>query len=432
MASQRAQSGQRPVDLRRVLACDGVTAWLFGAGRVDAMAVAPGHEPLWQPGDWLDLSGGHPRRLGRAHEPRQFPHPDGDFARLSAGHGRAWLGVRARAVLLRAIRAFFDQRGFVEVDPPTLAACPGLELHLDAVRAELREGMGGAPVTRWLTTSPEYHCKRLLSAGFSRIYSLGHVFRSGERGTHHNPEFSMLEWYRAGAPWTAIVRDTRALVRHCARRLETAPELAALWQVPARRPRLDVEAPWQRMSVRAALREFAGFDPGRMDDAGYVERRARTAGLEVRAGDGVRDILTRALAERVEPALVARSEPPESAAQFVVLAPFPACMASLARTVPGRPWLAERFEVYAGGVELANGFGELTDPHEQRARFEADLAERRRTGRPEYPIDDRFLRALHDGCPQAAGVALGVDRLLMALTGLNDIADVLPFPFELA
>ena len=413
-----------PIDLWRVLACDGTRAWLFGAGQVEKVPLLPDAAPAWQPGDWIDGSRTPPHWLGGAVDPGHFPHPDGDFARLSADHGRIWFAVRARAVLLQAIRSFFDRRGFVEVDPPTLATCPGLELHLDAVRADLREGMGGARVTRWLTTSPEYHCKRLLTAGFPRLYSLGHVFRSGERGSHHNPEFSMLEWYRAGAPWTDIVRDTRALVRHCARRLHAAPELAGLWHVPDRRPHLDLAAPWLRLSVRAAIRRFAEFDPGRMDDNALVAFRARQAGLEVRAGDGVRDILTRALVERVEPQL--------AAAPFVVLAPFPRCMASLARAVAGRPWLAERFEIYAGGLELANGFGELTDPVEQRARFEADLAERRRLGRATYPIDERFLRALGDGCPQASGVALGVDRLLMALTGLADIGDVLAFPFERA
>lgn len=323
--------------------------------------------------------------------------------------------VHARAVLLRAIRRFFDRRGFVEVDPPQLATCPGLELHLDAMRVDLRAGMAGQPVVRYLVTSPEYHCKRLLSAGFERIYSLQHAFRSGESGDRHNPEFMMLEWYRAGAGWRQIVRDTRQLLGFCAKQLRQA----GLRDDPDSGPRYDPGAPWRELTVRSAMRRWAGFDPIGADH--LVLARARRAGIEVRPGDTVADALVQALVDRVEPRLRDLA--------VAVLAPWPAALASLARPVPGRPELAERFEIYLRGMELANGFGELTDAAEQRRRFGQDLADRERLGKPTYPIDERFLAALADGMPPAAGVALGVDRLLLALLGLDDVRSTMPFPF---
>ncbi len=319
-------------------------------------------------------------------------------------------------MLLRAIRRFFDRRGFVEVDPPQLATCPGLELHLEAMRVDLRAGMAGRAVERYLVTSPEYHCKRLLSAGFSRIYSLQHAFRSGETSSHHNPEFMMLEWYRAGAGWQQIVRDTRLLLRDCLRALR----IAGLATSHGERPPYDATLRWTQLSVRAAMRRWAGFDPIGSDDR--VIERARRAGIEVRSGDTVADVLVQALVDRVEPQL--RDVP------VAVLAPWPVALASLARPVPGRPELAERFEIYLHGMELANGFGELTDAVEQRQRFEHDLADRQRLGKPLYPIDEKFLAALADGMPAAAGVALGVDRMLMVLTGAGDVRSVLPFPFS--
>lgn len=341
------------------------------------------------------------------------------------GSKRWWL-IHARARILKAIRQFFDRRGFVEVDPPAIASSPGLELHLDAVAVELRGGMadfgpaGGELLRRYLVTSPEYHCKRLLSGGLPRIYSLQHAFRSGERGKNHNPEFMMLEWYRADCTYLELVADSRALLRHCHRALQSA-ELAALANLPRLAPPLDVMAPWLRIGVRQAIMRWAGFDPERMDDPLLLRRRAQAAGLDVRPGDGAAEVLLQALVEKVEPALMAHPA--------VVLDRWPMCLASLARPFDRQPHLAQRFEIYVQGVELANGFTELTDAEEQRRRFEADLAARRTLGRPEYPIDERFLRALTE-CPPAAGVALGVDRLLMALTGAAEIGDVQPFPFE--
>jgi lysyl-tRNA synthetase class 2 len=398
-----------PVLIRfaRVLALGPQGAWVWYEGRVQTRLLRD--DP--KPGDIVDLDSG--AIVARASGP--FPHPDGDFARLTERDGLRWNALHARARLLRAIRQFFDQRGFVEIDTPAIATSPGLELHLDAVEVRLRQGMGGPLTTRWLVTSPEYHCKRLLAAGMPKIYSLGHAFRSGERGTWHNPEFSMLEWYRAGEDYRAIVRDTRALVRHCVRALTGLP-VPSLAQ--------DLHAPWLRLSIRQAVQRFGRFDPGRGDDDALVRQRARAAGLEVADTDSAEDVLVRTLVERVEPAL--------ATLPGVVLDRWPASMASLARRFPRAPHLAERFEIYLRGIEIANGFSELVDATEQRQRFEADLVKRRESGRPAYPLDERFLLALEQGCPPAAGVALGVDRLLMVLGGYDDIEQVQAFPFERA
>lgn len=373
-----------------------------------------------QPGDWWRAPTAQRGWTRVVAAPPAWLQPDGDPARMhhnDALHARM---LRARHHVLRAIRQFFWQRSFVEVDPPMLATCPGLELHLDAVQAQVRTGMGGERTTRWLVTSPEYHCKRLLTAGEPKIFSLQHAFRSGERGQHHNPEFAMLEWYRTDSTYLAIVRDLQQLVRACAAALAADPLTAGLLSLP---PAVLQRQPWPRIAIRTALRQFAGFDPGRYAPA-RLHKLARQAGLDVRAADSPGDVVVQALVERVEPAL--------AAIPVVVLDRWPVALASLAAPFARQPWLAQRFEVYLQGVELANGFTELTDPDEQARRFAIDLAERQRTGRPVYPQDERFLAALREGCPPAAGVALGVDRLLMALTGQHDIDQALFFPFERA
>jgi len=413
--------------IARVLAAEPGQVWLWLDGGVRVLAWPPELAALPEPGTLLALPSpgdpqGIPSVVGQAMDPARFPHPDGDFHRMTEQGGLRTGAIRARSVLLRAIRQFFDRRGFVEVDTPAIATSPGLELHLDAVGVTLREGMGGAQTQRWLVTSPEYHCKRLLAAGLPKIYSLGKAFRSGERGSHHNPEFAMLEWYRTGEDYRAIVRDARALVRHCHKALRDLPGVAQ--RLAADPTSLDPAMPWQVWSVREAVRRCAGFDPGLGEDVALVRRAALAAGLEVTPADATADILVRALAERVEPALAHE--------HAVVIDRWPACMASLARRFARTPQLAERFEIYLRGVEVANGFSELVDAREQRARFEADLALRHRLRRPIYPIDERFLAALAEGCPPAAGVALGVDRLLMALGGYRDIDEVLAFPFERA
>jgi len=291
----------------------------------------------------------------------------------------------ARAAAVRAIRAFFDERGFVEVETPQVVPSPGLDVHLDALSVH------GLDAPRWLATSPEYQMKRLLALGMPRIYQLGKSFRRGELGAHHQPEFTMLEWYRAGAGAAEVMRDTEELVEHVCRAVRGAPELPS---------GISVAAPWARATVDDAFQRFAGV---RVDDVLPDEER-----------------FFRLLVDAIEPRL------PELGPVF--LTRWPASMASLARIADDDPRWAERFEAYVGGLELCNGFDELTDAAEQRARLERDQRERAARGLEVYPIDERFLEALERGMPRAGGNALGVDRLVMLVLGADRIGDVIAFP----
>jgi len=305
--------------------------------------------------------------------------------------------LRERSILNRTIRAFFDAREFIEIEAPILVPSPGLELHLDAFAVE----------QRYLITSPEYQMKRLLAGGMQRIYSLGKVFRRKEAGEHHNPEFTMLEWYRADASWTEIADDTEALVWQCAR------------SVGVRHAgRCALEPPWPRLSVGEACERFGRVHVYGDEDVATLRERVKAAGWRVPADGDWSDIFFGFFLDAVEPHL-GRDEP-----TLVYDWPRPLC--ALAREKPSDPRVVERFEVYAAGLELCNAFGELTDAAEQRRRLESDLAERRRRGLPEYPIDEKFLEAL-GAMPPAAGIALGVDRLAMLLLGAGHIREVLAF-----
>jgi lysyl-tRNA synthetase class 2 len=285
--------------------------------------------------------------------------------------------ARARARLYAALRERLVALGYEEVETPALVAAPGMEPHLTAFETEFAPEMeaGGAARRLYLHTSPEYAMKRLLAAGFPRIFQICKVFRNGEVARAHNPEFTMLEFYRAGIDYRALMENLEDVVCSAARAL--GRELAR---------------PFARVRVREALGDL--FDGP--DDAFYKK-----------------------LITDVEPAL-GRGRP-------AYLLDYPARMAALARLSPSDPSVAERFELYLDGVELANGFSELNDAAEQRRRLVAEQDERRRLGRPVYPLDERFLDAV-GRMPDAAGVAVGLDRLLMVLTGAREIADVLLFP----
>jgi lysyl-tRNA synthetase class 2 len=293
-----------------------------------------------------------------------------------------------RARIAREVRAFFDARGFLEVTTPVMVPSPGLDLHLDAF--EVSGGDRGAP--RWLITSPEYQMKRLLAEGYGRIYQLAPCFRRGEAGARHNPEFTMLEWYRADADVADVMADTEQLVARV-----TGGAVRLEGRV------VDVRPPLERLPLCEAFARFAGWP--------------REATLDAAAHD--EDRYFRALVEEVEPAL-------ERLDHAVFVVDFPSSQASLARLKPGDPRLAERFELYVAGVELCNGFGELVDPVEQRTRLTRDQEARRARGLPEYPIDERFLEALGSLRP-SAGNALGFDRLTALACGTTEIRDVIAF-----
>ena len=275
------------------------------------------------------------------------------------------------------MRDWFNQAGFIEVETSVRLPTPALELHIDA------EPAGGG----FLRTSPELHMKRLLAAGYDRIYQIGPCFRKGERGTRHNPEYTMLEWYRAHADYRDIMRDVESLLARVSAAIQST-----IYNQPSEIPRFTVEE---------LFLKHAGWNPVEAYDAGRFEHD---------------------LVNLIEPAL------PRDTPVFVMDDPAPA--AALSRRKPGREAVAERFELYIAGVEIANAFSELTDPLEQRHRFEEWARQRQAAGAPVYPLDESFLSALELGMPPSGGIALGVDRLAMVLAGATSLDAVMAFREE--
>ena len=327
--------------------------------------------------------------------------------------------LEARSRMLGAVREFFAAEGFVEVDTPALQASPGIEPHLQAFATDWRDPDDGQARRRYLHTSPEFAMKKLLVAGLPRIWQLAHVFRNGERGAAHHPEFSMIEWYRAGASDLDLVDDCVGLLRRCQK---AAGGEALAW----RGRTADAGLPWRRLTVAEAFAQHCGIDilatapdPLRPDGRRLAAAAARI-GIAPHPGDDWEDLFFRIFLDRIEPYL-GRGAP-------TVLYDYPLAMAALSRRKSDDPRLAERFELYVCGLELANAFGELTDPAEQRARFLADQAKKQRLYGDAYPIDEDFLAALDHGLPPCAGIALGFDRLVMLATAADDIEEVLWAP----
>jgi lysyl-tRNA synthetase class 2 len=324
-----------------------------------------------------------------------------------------------RAQIVTAIRSFFADRGFVEVGTPALQVSPGLEPHLRAFATELHDPPQGQAAPRYLHTSPEFAMKKLLVAGLPRIWQLAHVFRDGERSAIHHPEFSMIEWYRTGATYRDLMEECTALVRACQ---QAAGAQVLSW----RGHTADAIGEWQRISVAEAFQEHCGLDllattPDPLHpDTDRLAAAASAIGISPHPGDDWETLFFRVFLDRIEPDL-GRGAP-------TILYDYPLSMAALARRHPDDPRLAERFEVYICGLELANAFGELTDAAEQRARFLADQVRKRRLYGHTYPIDEDFLDALEHGLPACAGIALGFDRLVMLATGAEDIEEVLWAP----
>ena len=304
-----------------------------------------------------------------------------------------------------ALRRHFEATGFVEVEPAALQVSPGNETHLHAFATDL-VGPGGERLRRYLHTSPEFAMKKLLSAGERKIVSFARVFRNREAGPLHAPEFTMVEWYRAGEPYEAVMADSLALLREAA---TAAGREVLSWRGLAADPFAEAE----RITVAEAFARFAGIDlPAREGDRDGLAADAVARGHRVAADDTWSDIFSRVLVAAVEPKL--------GLGRPAILCEYPASEAALARSKPGDPAVAERFELYVLGVELANGFAELTDPAEQRRRFAADMDEKARIYGERYAIDEDFLAALAH-MPAASGVALGFDRLVMLATGAPHI-----------
>ncbi len=328
---------------------------------------------------------------------------------------RPFLLVRGRIVT--ALRGWFTAQGFIEVETGVLQVSPGNETHLHAFASTLVT-TDGAKSPLYLRTSPEFAAKKLLAAGERRIVEFARVFRNRERGALHHPEFTLIEWYRAGEPYRAVMDDCLAVIKRAA-------EAAGTNRLTFRGHSIDVFAAPERLTVAEAFNRYAGIEllatlVGGEPDRDGLARTARSAGIRIGDDDRWGDIFSRVLVEKIEPNLGIGS--------VTILDEYPSVRAALARPAPDRR-VAERFEIYACGVELANGFGELTDPAEQRTRLEREMAEKERIYGERYPIDEDFLAALA-AMPQAGGVALGLDRLVMLVTGASRIDQVLwnPLP----
>lgn len=332
-------------------------------------------------------------------------------------HADRRLALLARNRIQRAIRDWLDANDFTEVDPAALVVSPGNETHLHGFATQMI-GNDARAHPMYLHTSPEFAMKRLLAAGETRIAAFSHVWRNRERGPLHHPEFTMLEWYRAGQDYTVLMDD-------CADFLMLAGHAAGADLLRYRDATCDPYASPERISVADTFQDFAGIDllasisPDGRTDRAMLAAQAQAAGVRCGADDTWSDVFSRVLAERVEPHL--------GHGAATILDRYPAPEAALARRAPDDPRVSERFELYACGVELANGFGELTDPVEQRARFIADMAERARIYGETYPLDEDFLSAL-ELMPPASGIALGFDRLVMLATSAPSVAAVIWAP----
>jgi lysyl-tRNA synthetase class 2 len=327
---------------------------------------------------------------------------------------RSFLTARNR--IRDRLRGQFGQWGFTEVEASILQVSPGNEAHLHAFATEI-EGPGGGRSRLYLHTSPEFACKKLLAAGEQKIFEFARVFRNRERSALHHPEFTLLEWYRAKETYEVLMEDCAALVR-------LAAEAADTKAFSFRDRTADPFAPPERLSVAEAFDRYAAIDllatlSGQDADCAAMAAQARQAGIRLAEDDTWSDIFSRVLVERIEPRL--------GIGRATILDEYPTIEAALARPTVDDHRLAERFELYVCGVELANAFGELTDQAEQRRRFEIEMAEKQRVHGERYPVDEDFLAALAH-MAQASGCALGFDRLVMLATGAQRIEQVLWTP----
>ncbi|MCW5751431.1 MAG: EF-P lysine aminoacylase GenX [Alphaproteobacteria bacterium] len=343
------------------------------------------------------------------------PRPIQWWRRENLARRRPFLAARGR--IREAVRRCLVERGLTEVETPAIQVSPGMEPGLRAFEVTLEEP-GGAALPRYLHTSPEFAMKKLLAGGAGPIFQLARTYRNGERSATHHPEFTMLEWYRPDADYRELIGDCEALLATAA---EAAGRPALTWQGLECRP-----GPPEILGVAEAFGRHAGIDlaatlPGGVPDLAALAARAAAIGIRSAEGDDWDDVFFRIFLERIEPNL-GHPRP-------TVLIDYPIHMAALARPRADAPGLAERFELYVAGLELANAFGELTDPEEQRRRFVRDQTEKRRRMDFAYPIDEDFLAALAD-MPPASGIALGFDRLVMLASGAAAIEDVLWAPVE--
>jgi lysyl-tRNA synthetase class 2 len=325
------------------------------------------------------------------------------------GDRRPFLLTRNR--IKAAFRVWFEARGFTEVEAAAMQVSPGNEAHLHAFATQAI-GSDGSARPLYLHTSPEFACKKLLAAGETAIFDFARVWRNRERGALHSPEFTLLEWYRAGAPYETLMDDCAALLALAA---QTAGATAFTWRGVTADPHLTPE----RLTVAQACERHAGIDILALTERDDLAVALSGVGIRIADDDTWGDLFSRLLVEKVEPHL--------GHGRATILSEYPVSQAALARPAPHDPRVAERFELYVCGVELANCFGELTDPVEQRRRFEIEMEEKARVYGERYPLDEDLLEAL-ETMPPASGAALGFDRLVMLAAGATHIDQVLWTP----
>lgn len=323
--------------------------------------------------------------------------------------------VRERVI--DAIRAFFKERGYHEVETPLLVRCPGMEPYLDVFQTAWQTARGRRFVG-YLTTSPEYAMKKLLAAGIGPIFQICKSLRNGEEvSALHNPEFTILEWYHPHADYLDLMGESEELFRYIGLAVDPTSKGASLRY---QGQRIDIGSPWDRLTVREAFQRYAGVDLH--DDPDRLVEAAEAKGYRVTAETTWEQAYHQIFLNEIEPHLGRRTP--------TILYDYPISMAALAQPSSRDPSVAERFELYVAGIELANAFGELTDAAEQRRRLEAERDERRRLGKTLYDVDDDFIRALATGIPPSAGIAMGVDRLAMLFADVTSIREVLWFPAD--
>ena len=328
--------------------------------------------------------------------------------------------LEKRARIIQTIRAFFVGNGFLEVETPSLVVSPGMEPNLDAFETSfIPECSARKPVTSlYLPTSPEFHMKRLLCQGFSNIFQIARAFRNGETGNLHQPEFAILEWYRAGDSYESIMNDVEKLFLAISRVLSENDYLTFGGS------KIDLSIPWIRLTVREAWHLFADIDLEKCTTTVTLRKEGQRIGVgNLRPEDSWDILYFKIFLDRIEPFL--------GLGKPVILYEYPAEMAALARLKPDDPSVALRFEVYAAGMELGNAFDELTDPGLQRQRCETARKIQMENGKKPFPIDEAFLNALETGMPASAGIAMGIDRIVMLFLGYASIHDVVAFPFQI-
>ncbi len=335
-----------------------------------------------------------------------------------------------RMRIIQKIREFFYARDFTEVDTPSLVKLPGMEPYLDVFKTEFVSQPGPDNIVNredlYLITSPEYAMKKLLVSGYEKIFQMCKSFRNKETNSSlHNPEFTILEWYRAYSDYTEIMKDMEDLVFELTRSCHGSAKIP--YSVPSIGPaslaEIDVTPPWTRLKVSEAFKKYAGIEPDELEDPDRFRAAVTKKKLyRITEKTSFDDMFFLVFMNEIE--LQLGFDKP------VILYEYPASMAALSKKCPHDERYAERFEAYIAGMELCNAFTELTDPVEQEARLKAERLERQKLGKPDYPVDESFINALQFGMPPSGGIALGVDRLIMLLTNTSDIRDILFFPHK--